>query len=210
MRWLLCFAFFATFAASAEATPITIAGFTFSAGEQAFADNACTAGPVTPATSVANALSGSDIRQCVNTGDSTGGIVEVQFVDNAVVNDLGSDLVIFELSGPQSPGTPDSRERFGVSEFSGGSFSAFIDFDPVATGYNSGTDPTLDIFAAQVDLGAFGVAPGDSTDRFRLHIRNNNLGTKSADIAALGALTSGTPVPEPLTALNLTLGLLGQ
>jgi hypothetical protein len=62
--------------------------------------------------------------------------VEVRFIDNWIVNDPGADLVVFELSGPQSVGTADSRERFGVSIFDGSSFSAFTNFDPVATGFN--------------------------------------------------------------------------
>jgi len=206
-----------TFPTGAASAPISVAGIAFPAGEEAFADGAllvsgtlnhsCTAGPVPAASSLSEALSGSDIRQCVNTSDSTGGIVEVFFSNNSIRNDPGADLVIFELSGPQAPGTPDARERFGVSVAIGGVFIAFLQVDPIATGFNSITDPTLDIFAVQIDLAAVGVPPGGSIDRVRLHIRNNNLGTRSADIAALGALHSASPVPEPATGVLLGAGI---
>lgn len=214
---ILSLVVFLVFATSAAGAPIVVGGFTFADGERAFADNAilisgtvghsCTAGPVTPATSLAVALSGSDIQQCANTSDSTGGIVEVVFIDNSILNIPGPDLVIFELSGPQAPGTPDPRESFGLSVFTGVSYSAFVDFDPIATGINSVTDPTLDVFSVQVDLTTFGIDAGSSTDRVRLHIRNNDLGTRSADIAALGALNSESPIPEPATGITVCIGL---
>ncbi len=201
----------------AIAAPISVGGLTFSAGEDAFADGAvlisgslnhtCAAGPVPAAASLSEALTGSDIRQCVNTSDSVGGIAEVFFSNNTILNDAGVDLVIFELSGPQAPGTADARERFGISVSIDGVFSPFLQVDPIATGFNSITDPTLDIFSVQVDLSSFGVPAASSTDRVRLHIRNNNLGTRSADIAALGALHSGPPVPEGATGALLAAGL---
>ena len=201
----------------AHAAPITVGGFTFDAGEAAFADDAflvsgfvrsnCVATGGTAAGSVQEALSGSDIVQCVNSTTTEGGFVEVLFTDNFIVNGPGTDLVIFELSGPQAPGTPDSRERFGLSIFDGAAFSPFTQFDPVATGFNSGPDPTLDIFAVEVDLTGFGIPPGGVVDRLRLHIFNVNLGTKSADIAALGALNSA-PIPEPGSAILFGVGIL--
>ena len=126
-------------AATASAVPITVGGFTFSAGEAAFADDAslvsgsgvrftCTAGGAA-ASSLAEALSGSDVTQCANVSGGGDGIVEILFTDNSIVNGAGTDLVIFEVSGPQSPGTPDPRERFEVSIFDGSSFSSFSAFD---------------------------------------------------------------------------------
>ena len=80
----------------AHAVPISVGGFSFDAGEAAFADTAslvsgsgvrfnCTAGG-TAATSYAEALSGSDVTQCVNVSGGGDGIVEVQFTDNSVKN----------------------------------------------------------------------------------------------------------------------------
>jgi hypothetical protein len=76
-----------SFSSSARGTPITVGGFTFPAGEVAFADDAsfvsgsgvrstCTAGG-TAASSYAEALSGSDLTQCVNVAGGGDGIVEV-------------------------------------------------------------------------------------------------------------------------------------
>ncbi len=200
--------------AVALGSPISVGGFSFAAGEAAFADTAslvsgsgvrftCTAGG-TAASSYAEALSGSDVTQCVNVAGGGDGIVEVQFTDNAVQNGSGADLIIFEVSGPQSPGTSDPAERFEVSIFNGTAFSAFVAFDPVATGFGT-PDPTLDIFAVQIDLSSFGISPGTMVDRVRLHLSDNGAGSKGGDIAALGALNS---VPEPSTAVLLSSAIL--
>ena len=199
---------------AAFGSPISVGGFSFTAGEAAFADSGslvsgsgvrfnCTAGG-TAASSYAEALSGSDVTQCVNVAGGGDGVVEVQFTDNAVQNGAGVDLIIFEVSGPQSPGTPDPAEHFEVSIFNGTAFSAFVGFDPVATGFGT-PDPTLDIFAVQIDLSSFGIAPGASVDRVRLHLFDNGLGSKGGDIAALGALNS---VPDPSTALLVSSFIL--
>ena len=197
------------FAASAHASPISVGGFTFTAGEEAFADDAVlVSGVITgaDAPTIKTVLVGSYINDSFNTGDSGEGIVEVLFTDNAIVNGIGSDLVIFELSGDQPTGTPDPREIFGVSIFDGVSFSSFVTVTPVATGFPDPADPTLDVFAIQIDLSSFGIAPGGTTDRVRLHIFNANLGSKSADLTALGALNSLT-VPEPSARAALAVGL---
>lgn len=201
----------------AAATPISVGSFSFAAGEAAFADDAflvsgsgvrfnCTAGG-TAASSFGEALSGSDVTQCVNVAGGGDGIVEVRFTDNSIVNGAGVDLVIFEVSGPQAPGTPDPKERFEAGVFDGSAYSPFVAFDPVATGFGT-PDPTLDIFAVEIDLSAFGIEAGARVDRVRLHLFDNGLGSKGADIAALGALNSGAAIPEPSSALLLAGGLL--
>jgi hypothetical protein len=120
------------YAGAAAGAPITIGGFNFAAGEQAFADDAflvsgtirlCGGGFPVPS-SVAEALSGSNVTDCVNNNTGNSGIVELLFTDNLIVNAAGADLVIFELSGPLSPGTPDPRERFELSVFDGTTFTA--------------------------------------------------------------------------------------
>ena len=60
-------------------------------------------------------------------------------------------MVVFELSGHLEPGTPEPRERFGISIFDGVSFSSFVEFDPIATGLES-FPGSLDIFIVEVDL----------------------------------------------------------
>jgi len=205
----------------ASAAPITIGGFTFSAGDAAFADDAflvsgtirftCATAAAGPASSVAEALAGHDLERCINNNTGDSGIVEAVFLDNSIENAPGVDLVIFELSGELPVGTPDPRENFGVSIGLPAGFTPFTYFDPIATGTNSCGDPTLclDTFAVQIDLSNFGVAPGAVVDRVRLHIFDVGLGTKSGDIAALGALNSGAAVPEPSTGLLLLGGLIG-
>lgn len=196
-------------AAAAQAAPISVGGFTFSAGEEAFADDAIlVSGVITGADgpTIKRVLVGSSISDSFNTGDSGGGIVEVLFTDNLIVNGAGTDLVIFELSGDRPAGTPDPREIFEISIFNGVSFSSFATVTPVATGFPDPADSTLDVFAIQVDLSSFGIAPGSTTDRVRLHIFNANLGSKSADLTALGALNS-LSVPEPSSSAALAIGL---
>ena len=68
----------------------------------------------------------------------------------------------------------------------------------------------LDLFAVKIDLSAFGISADANIDRVRLHLFDNGLGSKGADIVALGALNSSNPVPEPNTALLLSLGLVGM
>ncbi len=198
------------FSAPAISSPISVAGFTFPDGEQAFADDAfIVSGVITGADTegVRRILVGSDIADSFNTGDSGGGIVEVRFLDNLILNGPGTDLVIFELSGDQPAGTPDSQEVFGFSAWSSGAFTPFVTVTPIATGYPDPADPTLDVFKVEIDLANFGVPDSGFTDRVRLHIYNANLGSKSADLTALGALNS-QPVPEPRTSLLIAFGVL--
>ena len=213
----LCFPVLLIVSTGAQAASISVAGFTFAGGEAAFADDAllvsgsgvrftCTAGG-TAAASFGDALAGSDLTQCVNVSGGGDGVVEVQFSNNSIVNDTGTDLVVFEVSGPQSPGTADPRERFELSVFDGSVFSPFTAFNPIATGFGT-PDPTLDVFAVEIDLSAFGIGPGEQVDRIRLHLFDNGFGTKGADIAALGALNSGGSVPEPSSSFLLLLGLV--
>jgi hypothetical protein len=188
---LALFIAFSLAANLASAAPISVAGFTFDDGERAFADDAflasgsgvrfnCTAGG-TAASSFADALSGSDVTQCVNVSGGGDGIVEVVFTDNSIQNEPGTDLVIFEVSGPQTIGTADPRERFEVSIFDGSGFSSFMAYDPIATGFGT-PDPTLDVFAVEIDLSLFGIAAGERVDRLRLHLFDNGLGSKGASL----------------------------
>lgn len=217
MRILVTVALALFLPALGDAAPVSVAGFTFAEGEAAFADDAflasgsgvrfsCTAGGI-EAGSLGQALSGSDLAQCVNVSGGGDGIVEVLFTDNSILNASGTDLVIFELSGEQPVGAADSKERFEVSVFDGSSFSPFFAFDPVATGFAM-PESTLDVFAVQIDLSHFGIADDARVDRVRLHLFDNGQGTKGADIAALGAINSAAPVPEPAATPLVLFGLL--
>jgi hypothetical protein len=208
-------------ATSSLASPINVGGYSFSS-EAAFADDAFLAsgtirfnclgggwGVNPPAASASEALVGSDLSHCVNNDTGNTGIVEVVFADNLILNEAGPDLVVFELSGAMPGGTPDPRENFGVSVYDGAGFTPFSYFDPISTGTSFCGDPAqcLDTFSVEIDLSAFGTPDGETVARIRLHIFDVGLGTKSADIGALGALNSA-PVPEPSTALLLGCGVL--
>jgi len=192
-----------------QAAPISVGGFTFAAGEAAFADDASyVSGPALDPGTVRRVLIGSNIADSFNTGDSIPTVIEVKFIDNAIENGPGLDLVIFELSGDKPPGTPDPREIFDVAVWTGASFSAFFRVTPVATGWNDPADSTLDVFAVQLDLSSFGVSAGMVIDRVRVAVFNANLGSKSADLTGIGALHSVSPIPEPSTSMLLSFGLM--
>ena len=198
-----------SFAAPAYSTPIVVAGFTFPAGEEAFADDAIyVSGPLIDPATIQRVLVGSNIADSFNSGDSNRTVIEVLFLDNAIQNDPGVDLVIFELSGDQPVGTPDPREVFDVAVPIGTGFSSFVRVTPIATGWNDPADSTLDVFAVQIDLSSFGVPAGEIIDRLRLGVFNANLGSKSADLTAVGALHSTAPIPEPSTGALLLLGIV--
>jgi hypothetical protein len=208
------------FVSGASASPITVGGFNFPAGEEAFGDHAVLAagtirfnclgggwGVTEPAESVSEALSGSDLSLCVNNDTGDSGVVEVLFLNNAILNGPGVDLVVFELSGAMPPGTPDPKENFGISIYDGVTFTPFSYFDPLATGTSFCGDPTLclDTFSVQVELSDFGIPEGGLVHRVQLHIFDVGLGTKSADIGALGALNS---IPEPSTFVLTLVGMV--
>jgi hypothetical protein len=197
--------------AAAEATPLTVAGFTFPAGEEAFADDAVVvSGTVTGATDeqLRSTLVGSNLGDSIRVITPDVAVIEVVFSDNLIVNGPGTDLVIFELSGSGRPvGYADSAERFEVSVFGGSGFSAFVEVVPVNTGYLAPHDATLSAYVVQVDLATLGFAAGATTDRVRIRLVDH-LVTRSADPTALGAVNS-TPVPEPSAGFLLGFGLLG-
>jgi len=204
---VLCLAI--VFPAVASSSPISVAGFNFAAGEEAFADNIeFVSGPLLNMATVNSVLIGSNIADSFNSGISEPSIIDVFFTDNSIVNGPGTDVVIFELSGDKPAGSPDPREIFDVSVFDGSVFSPFVTVTPIATGFDDPADSTLDVFAVQIDLSSFGISAGVAVDRIRLAIYNANLGSKSADLTAVGALNSGAAVPEPSTALLLGSGVL--
>jgi hypothetical protein len=194
---------------TAGAAPITVGGYVFEAGEEAFADDvALVEGSLTTHTEeqARQILTGSYVGDTIRVITPDVAVLEVVFADNAILNGPGTDLVIFELSGALGAGTADHTERFDVTVFDGSSFPAFVSFDPVDTGY---PDPNggLNIFTVEIDVSDFGVAAGATTQRVRIRLVDN-LVHRSADPTALGALSS-VSVPEPPPVLLLVLGLLG-
>jgi hypothetical protein len=181
---------------------VTLGGYTFYGGEAAFADDAalvsgevqftCTSGGYSEAGSFVEALAGSDLFHCVDSMTMGGGIVEVLFNDNWVLNGTGVDVVLFELSRPVPRSRVDPKEVFGVSVPTEAGPSPFVYLEPVSTGLHScGKAPPCDgIFAVEIDLSDFGLAEGEMADRLQIHVYDAGLGTGSAEVAAIGALHS--------------------
>ena len=186
-----------------------MAGFTFAAGEQAFADDAFViSGTVTETADeqVRSTLVGSDLGDSIRVITPDVAVIEISFSDNLILNGDGADLVIFELSGSApSVGFADVNERFEVSVLGEAGFSSFVEVVPVNTGFLAPHDTSLSAYA--VELADFGFAPGETTGSVRLRLVDH-LVTRSADPTALGALNS-TPVSEPSTGLLLGMGLVG-
>jgi hypothetical protein len=194
---------------AASATPITVGGYVFQAGEEAFADDVTLVeGSLTTHTEgqAREILTGSYVGDTIRVITPDVAVLEIIFTDNGILNGLGTDLVIFELSGALGAGTPDHTERFEVTVFDGSGFPAFVSFDPIDTGY---PDPNggLNIFAVEIDLSDFGLAPGAITHQIRIGLVDN-LVHRSADPTALGALSS-VSVPEARLTPLFGLGLLG-
>jgi len=193
---------------AADATPVTVAGFTFAAGEEAFADDAVVvSGTVTGASGeqVRSTLVGSNLGDSIRVITPDVAVIEIAFTDNVIVNGPGTDLVIFELSGSAPPvGFADVNEKFEFSVLGGIGFSPFVEVVPVNTGFLAPHDSTLSAYVVEIDLAAVGFSLGETTDRVRIRLVDN-LVTRSADPTALGALNS---VPEPSAGLLLALGLV--
>jgi hypothetical protein len=130
--------------------------------------------------------------------------IEVVFSDNAIVNGLGTDLVIFELSGSGRPiGYADATEKFEFSVLGASGFSPFAEVVPVNTGYLAPHDASLSAYVVQIDLADFGFATDEATQRVQIRLVDNLAGTRSADPTGFGALNSA-PAPEPSTGFLLS------
>jgi hypothetical protein len=121
--------------------------------------------------------------------------VDVGFLDNVVVNGVGSDLLVFESGRP---------EALSVSVFDAitQSFSPPRTYLPEPTGSLGGCGFQLN--AAAIDLADFGVAFDNARALFRI----DNLGASGccdgADLMDVFALNSGAPAPEPVAVPSFT------
>lgn len=188
----------ATITLVAVPAAVTIAGFTFNAGAQAFADDAfVTSGSVTgaDAATVRSVLVGSNTEDSIRVTTPDVAEIEVSFSDNAISNGAGTDLVIFERSGSTFPvGSADPNERFELAIWHGAAFTPFVSVDPVNTGTVSPSDPTLSLYVVEIDLDDFGFATAETTQRIKIRLVDN-LVSRSADPTAFGARNSVVASP---------------
>lgn len=187
--------------------PISVAGIEFPNGEDDFAKDAVVvSGTVTGSSlsEVQATLVGSGITDSIRVITPDVAEIEITFGARQILNESGPDVVVFELSGDQLPGTPDFNERFEVSILGGGFFTPFQVVVPVATGFDDPADSSLDVFAVLLDLSDYGLAPGEVADRVRIRLVDN-LVTRSADPTAVGLLHS---VPEPGPVSDALVALL--
>ncbi|MBD3418782.1 MAG: PEP-CTERM sorting domain-containing protein [Chitinivibrionales bacterium] len=197
-RFLVCIA--VLFAAGAHAD-IIVGGITFD--DNAFADEVIdfsstavfesyTSDPFSRfSVSAEDALTGHDLRSSTIELQSDE-YVSVGFTDNLIVNEAGADLAIFEMFA-----TPEVGEI--TVELGGTS----IDYGAVSLGNLDLGGVSNYVNVAYIDLSDFGFAANQTTDYIRAH-------GSSSEYAAFGALNNqAASVPEPSTAILLSVGLFG-
>ncbi len=141
-----------------------------------------------PATTLEEAITGPNLGAGFEIGEfNDGEIVEVGFLDNAIVNWDGPDLVVYEAH---------NADGFDVAvSLPGDLFSSFIHFEPVYQGFIENGYQN----AALVDLSDYGLVANSLVSVIRIGEDDYD----SAEITGIGALHS---VPEPATVLLLMLG----
>jgi len=126
---------------------------------------------------------GSNLLTQVGLGGA-GGSLLLTFTDNVAINDVGFDLVIFEMAAP---------EIFGV-EING-------HLDEIASaplGFTNEEGRAVN--GVEIDLSDFGVGDGDTISSVRLFSV-----TSSADIAVVAAFNSAVPAPGAAALLAMML-----
>lgn len=116
--------------------------------------------------------------------------IKIRFTDNAVVNGVGTDLVVFEESGYGYAGATGCPVRIGIN-------GVDIAYTPTWIGDQW--------YTAQVDLSSFGVANNAQISDVTLW----SYPYPDADYGIVGALNSGSPVPLPPSVMILAPGLIG-
>lgn len=145
------------------------------------------------ATTPEDAVLGSDLAS--STIEMVGGqSLTLAFTDNVVVNGPGADLAIFELfAGVEYGNLTINGVTLAIS-------GASLGFIPIP-----GTAFSNNVSLAQIDLSAFGVAPGGSVSS--LTITGN--GSEYAAFGAINSAAAAVPVPGTLALFGIALGAFG-
>ena len=180
-----------------QAHAIMIAGFNFD--DNAFADTAGNADTgfslLGGATSLDDALTGSDTSTGISYFGSLPGSVDIGFTDNLIVNGIGNDLMIFEFGNAQ-----DSLDlTIGGSSINTGLSTV--------TAFGSGLG-SFPIYYWSMDLSDFGMAFGATVSALTLSNFDADGNGTSATPSVIAALNSAS-VPEPTTFTLMGLGLVG-
>jgi len=190
---------------------ISMFGYTFD--DNAFSDDAkLISGDVSPRNGwnggempdIPSALNGSSLNTYIEgrltESTSSPFMVEAIYKDNYLFNGSGADLTVWERYTP---------EGFNLSIFdsSNNTWTNELFFQPTLVGYLYEEHAYREVNLALVDFDQFGLASDVAISRIRI---SSNSTSYSPDIAALGGLNSRTVVPEPVSCLLLSFGLLGM
>ena len=136
-------------------------------------------------TTAEDALLGSDLASMTIELTSSQSVT-VGFTDNAVLNDTGYDLIIFEEFSTPEGGTV-QVEVDGTQRFEAAVSLGMFDVLPGVSNY---------INVAYIDLSDYGFAPGQTTQYVKIFGSNS-------EFAVFGAFNN---IPEPATVCLLGLG----
>jgi hypothetical protein len=114
------------------------------------------------------------------------------FTDNSIVNGTGADLVLYEASGPGSPGLAGEPAK--------------ITINGVTNTYSTLWSGEGGAYSAYINLDDFSVASGDRVDTIQLWGLYS--GTSGTEYMAIGALNNGVPIPAPAAIGLLSFGLV--
>jgi|GEM_PF-3587383 len=184
-----------------DGQPIHIAGYTFDAAaavdDVTLLSTPLASGQFCSAVNYTGTTTYQRVRDALSDGcpaTSTQGDAEFEthFTNNRVVNLPGPDLVVFEL------GSGAGNEPFSLSVFdpSQGGFTSPQTVQTLATNFSDCSG--LRINVAEIDLSAFGVAPGAAVSRLKFdNLFVPNVVAAGAEISDVLALHSAPPNDAP-------------
>ena len=203
-------------AARSHADTITIAGFTFD--ETAFADWLYGCPDTTQADVVHGQLEpnqpsgvlGYDVTDyvAIYADDPYEDWFTVVFTDNAVVNDVGPDLVVFDYDWSDVGEARVNKIKVGFR--SGGTWTEdWVEIPMVNSNQQAGGH---DIYYAEVDLTALGILDGEYINNISIGLWNRDMSgvepvgaSELPSVGAIGATNNVVPIPPTVVLLGLGL-----